>query len=93
MKTLKDYFIIDSYELTRTGFNGYLIQFGNSYHGYLIPENEFNPLYWLICLRWSKLHSDIALLKNNKLIRSVCNADKKCTLKGVEYPYSVRKYS
>jgi len=90
---LKSHFVNDSYNLSFDRLNGnYLIRFGNSYHGYLIPINEFSPFHWLHCLRWSQLNSDMSLYLNGDLIRSAINTNVKCTAKNVQYPYKIKKY-
>jgi len=90
--SLKHYFVNNSYKYTNSSFNGYLIQFGNSYLGYLIPINKFSPFHWLSCLRWSILNSDVSLYLNGTLIRSAINTNVKCTTKNAEYPYKIKKY-
>ena len=75
-------------------YNNYLIRYGNSYGGYLIPLTEKAELIklWKQAVKRSIGSGDIALICCDKVIRSVWNFNRKITDKYIQYPCRYKKY-
>lgn len=72
----------------------YVVLFGNKEHGYEC-ELEDLPYLWSRCIRWAKYTSfgDVTLVKNDKCIRAMHNAERRILDKTSNYPYHVNKYN
>ena len=77
MIELNQFVISRAYHISN--YTGYLIRYGNTEMGYLIPHTLFTPNVWKHLVKLSKASymGDISLRIDGHLIRSVANAELK----------------